>query len=58
MKKKLAEDGKESTTDRRLVAENGHPGVAVNDAAIRRGEDPYAQYYAQQGAQPGPAQVS
>ncbi|KAF1815868.1 pre-mRNA-processing factor 39 [Eremomyces bilateralis CBS 781.70] len=48
-KTKLAEDGKESTTDRRLAMENGHPGVAVDDSAIRRGENPYTKYYQQQG---------
>ena len=49
---KLAEDGQESTTQKRLVLENGHPGVAINEAAIRRGEDPYAKYYAEQGEDP------
>ncbi|KAI5811469.1 hypothetical protein DFH27DRAFT_29781 [Peziza echinospora] len=46
---KLAEDGKESTTDRRLMMENGHPGVEIDEAAIRRGENPYTKYYQQQG---------
>jgi len=48
-KTKLAEDGKESTTDRRLMMENGHPGVEIDEAAIRRGENPYTKYYQQQG---------
>lgn len=51
-KAKLAEDGKESTTHRRMVLENGHPGVEVNEAAIRRGENPYTKYYQQQGETP------
>jgi len=49
---KLAEDGKESTTQRRMVLENGHPGLEVNEAAIRRGENPYTKYYQQQGETP------
>jgi len=48
-KAKLAEDGKESTTERRMISENGHPGVAVNEAAIRKGENPYTKYYQEQG---------
>lgn len=48
-KAKLAEDGKEATTDRRMMMENGHPGVEVDEAAIRRGENPYTKYYLQQG---------
>lgn len=48
-KQKIAEDGKEATTDRRLMMENGHPGVEVDEAAIRRGENPYTKYYLQQG---------
>ena len=55
MKAKLAEDGKVSTTERRLMMENGHPGVAVDEAAIRRGENPYTKYYQQQGEHPLPA---
>lgn len=51
LKAKLAEDGKESTTQRRLVLENGHPGVEIDEAAIRRGENPYTKYYVQQGEQ-------
>ncbi|OCK73565.1 pre-mRNA-processing factor 39 [Lepidopterella palustris CBS 459.81] len=51
-KAKIAEDGKESTTQRRLVLENGHPGVEVNEAAVRRGENIYNKYYQQQGEQP------
>lgn len=51
-KAKLAEDGKESTTHRRMVLENGHPGVEVNDAAIRRGESPFTKYFQQQGENP------
>jgi pre-mRNA-processing factor 39 len=55
MKAKIAEDGKASTTDRRLFLENGHPGVEVDEAAIRRGENPYTKYYQQQGEHPLPA---
>ncbi|KAF8533919.1 hypothetical protein BDD12DRAFT_758524 [Trichophaea hybrida] len=54
-KAKLAEDGKESTTNRRLMLENGHPGVEVDEAAIRRGENPYTKYFQQQGENPVPA---
>ncbi|KAH0563322.1 hypothetical protein GP486_002115 [Trichoglossum hirsutum] len=53
-KAKLAEDGKESTTNRRLMMENGHPGVEVDEVAIRKGENPYTKYYQQQGEQPVP----
>ncbi|KAF2456624.1 pre-mRNA-processing factor 39 [Lineolata rhizophorae] len=48
-KAKLAEDGNEATTMRRMILENGHPGVEVNEAAVRRGESPYTKYYQQQG---------
>ena len=60
MKAKLADDGKASTTERRMMMENGHPGVEVDEAAIRRGENPYTKYYQQQGEHPmpGAAQVS
>ncbi|KAI9794861.1 MAG: hypothetical protein M1816_002989 [Peltula sp. TS41687] len=51
---KLAEDGQEATTDRRMLMENGHPGVEVDEAAVRRGENPYTKYYQQQGEQPVP----
>lgn len=51
-KAKLAEDGKESTTNRRMMLENGHPGVEVDEAAIRRGENPYTKYFQQQGENP------
>jgi pre-mRNA-processing factor 39 len=51
-KAKLAEDGKESTTQKRMVLENGHPGVEVNEAAILQGLNPYAKYYQQQGDSP------
>lgn len=54
LKAKVAEDGKTSTTDRRLLTENGHPGVEVDDAAVRRGDNPYTKYYQQQGEQPQP----
>jgi pre-mRNA-processing factor 39 len=49
---KLAEDGNESTTHRRMVLENGHPGLEINEAAIRKGENPYTKYYQQQGETP------
>ena len=57
---KLAEDGKETTTQRRMMMENGHPGVEVDEAAIRQGENPYTKYYQQQGEQllPSDTQVS
>lgn len=59
MKAKLAEDGRVSATERRMLMENGHPGVEVDEAAIRRGENPYTKYYQQQGEQqlPSDAQV-
>jgi pre-mRNA-processing factor 39 len=54
-KVRLAEDGQEATTNRRMMTENGHPGVAVDEAAIRKGDNPYTRYYQQQGEQPVPA---
>lgn len=54
MKEKLADDGKESTTHRRMVLENGHPGVEVNESVIRQGGNPYTKYYSQQGEHPAP----
>ncbi|KAF3142420.1 hypothetical protein TWF703_000809 [Orbilia oligospora] len=51
---KLAEDGKEATTNRRMLLENGHPGVEVDEAAIRRGENPYTKYFQAQGETPAP----
>ena len=54
-KAKTAEDGKDTTTQRRLMMTNGHPGVEVDDAAIRRGENPYTKYYQQQGEQQLPS---
>ena len=55
MKAKLAEDGREASTQRRMMMANGHPGVEVDDAAIRRGENPYTKYYQQQGEQQLPS---
>ncbi|KAL8905822.1 MAG: hypothetical protein Q9207_002393 [Kuettlingeria erythrocarpa] len=55
MKQKLSEDGREATTQRRMMMENGHPGVEVDEAAIRRGENPYTKYYQQQGEQQLPS---
>ncbi|KAL9047803.1 MAG: hypothetical protein Q9206_006456 [Seirophora lacunosa] len=55
MKQKLSEDGQEATTQRRMLMENGHPGVEVDEAAIRRGENPYTKYYQQQGEQQLPS---
>lgn len=55
MKSKLAEDGREASTQRRMMMANGHPGVEVDDAAIRRGENPYTKYYQQQGEQQLPS---
>ncbi|KAL9605096.1 MAG: hypothetical protein Q9219_000030 [cf. Caloplaca sp. 3 TL-2023] len=57
MKQKLAEDGREATTQRRMMMENGHPGVEVDEAAIRRGENPYTKYYQQQGEQQLPSDI-
>ncbi|KAI9818030.1 MAG: hypothetical protein M1827_000654 [Pycnora praestabilis] len=54
-KARLAEDNKEASTNRRMMMENGHPGVEVDEAAIRKGENPYTKYYQQQGEQPAPA---
>ncbi|KAK6530011.1 hypothetical protein TWF694_003386 [Orbilia ellipsospora] len=53
-KTKLAEDGKEATTNKRMLSENGHPGVEVDDAAIRKGENPYTRYFREQGETPAP----
>ena len=60
IKAKLADDGREASTQRRMMMENGHPGVEVDEAAIRRGENPYTKYYQQQGEQqlPSDTQVS
>lgn len=49
MKAKLDADGDESATNRRMISENGHPGVAVNEKAIRQGENLYTKYYQDQG---------
>jgi pre-mRNA-processing factor 39 len=49
MKAKLDADGDESATNRRMISENGHPGVTVNEKAIRQGENPYTKYYQDQG---------
>ena len=38
-----------------MMMENGHPGVEVDEAAIRRGENPYTKYYQQQGEQQLPS---
>jgi pre-mRNA-processing factor 39 len=35
-----------------MMLENGHPGVEVDEAAIRRGENPYTKYFQQQGETP------
>jgi pre-mRNA-processing factor 39 len=35
-----------------MMLENGHPGVEVDEAAIRRGENPYTKYFQQQGENP------
>lgn len=55
MKAKLAEDGREASTQRRMMLENGHPGVEVDEASIRRGDNPYTKYYQQQGEQQLPS---
>lgn len=55
MKAKLAVDGREASTQRRMMLENGHPGVEVDEAAIRRGDNPYTKYYQQQGEQQLPS---
>ncbi|KAL8679805.1 MAG: hypothetical protein Q9186_003921 [Xanthomendoza sp. 1 TL-2023] len=54
-KQKLAEDGREASTQRRMMMENGHPGVEIDEAAIRRGENPYTKYYQLQGEQQLPS---
>jgi hypothetical protein len=36
------------------MMENGHPGVEIDEAAIRKGENPYTKYYQQQGENPLP----
>jgi pre-mRNA-processing factor 39 len=36
------------------MMENGHPGVEIDEVAIRKGENPYTKYYQQQGEQPMP----
>jgi pre-mRNA-processing factor 39 len=51
-KAKLAEDGQENTTHRRMILENGHPGVEVDEVAFRKGENPYSKYFSQQGENP------
>lgn len=50
-KVKLAEDSKQTTTQRHMMMENGHPGVASDEAAIGKGEDPYTKFFNQQGEQ-------
>ena len=55
LKTKVAEDGKESSTQRRMMMTNGHPGVEIDEGAIRRGENPYTKYYQQQGEQQLPS---
>lgn len=55
MKAKLSEDGMPETTERRMAIENVHPGLAIDEAAIRRGENPYTKYYQGQGEHPLPA---
>lgn len=55
LKSKTADDGKEASTQKRLMMANGHPGVEVDEAAIRKGENPYTKYYQQQGEQQLPS---
>ena len=57
-KRKLAADGTEESTNRRLYIEAGHPGVPVNDPLVRRGENPYASLYREQGEDPYVAGVA
>jgi len=57
-KRKLAADGTEEATNRRLYIEAGHPGVPVNDPLVRRGENPYASLYREQGEDPYVAGVA
>lgn len=52
---KLAEDGKETTTERRMMRENGHPGVEVDDQSLARGESPYVKLFQMQGDSVGAA---
>lgn len=44
MKVKLADTGSEASTQRRMVVENGHPGMQVDESTLQRGESPYAKY--------------
>lgn len=34
-----------------MMMENGHPGVAIDEAAIRKDEDQYTKYFHQEGEQ-------
>ena len=34
-----------------MMMENGHPGVAIDEAAIHKGEDQYTKYFHQEGEQ-------
>lgn len=51
-KAKLADDGNKATTERRMALENGHPGLEVDEAQIRKGHNIYNKYYQQQGELP------
>ncbi|KAL9608297.1 MAG: hypothetical protein Q9167_006867 [Letrouitia subvulpina] len=44
MKIKLADSGSEASTQRRMVVENGHPSVQIDESTVQRGESPYAKY--------------
>lgn len=33
------------------MMENGHPGVAIDEAATQKGEDQYTKYFQQEGEQ-------
>ena len=57
LKAKLSEDGKESTTQRQLVLENGHPGAEADEPASTRAENLYTKFHVQQGEQMPSADV-
>lgn len=48
LKQKLARDGKASTTDKRLKAENGHPGVALDKTSGEPERSQLDRYQAEQ----------
>ncbi|BFZ62748.1 hypothetical protein YB2330_003858 [Saitoella coloradoensis] len=57
-KKRLREDGDLEMVERRLIAENGHPGVEVDESRVARGESVYERYYREQGEKVPPTEQS